>query len=80
MLYIHVTVYLDCSEFIVIASEGTFAIGCSRGSLRSGCMFMTDGYFQGRQSDLKFVAALRVLFPCLLDPLRGFVRVRYCKL
>lgn len=26
----HVTVFLDC-EFIVIASEGTFAIGCSRG-------------------------------------------------
>ena len=28
-------------------------------------MFMTDGQFKGRQSDLKFVAASRVVFPYL---------------
>lgn len=61
---IHVTVFLDCSEFIVIVSEGTFTIGCLWGILRSGCMFLTDGCFKGRQSDLKLFAASKLLFSC----------------
>ena len=62
----HVTVFLDYSEFIVIASEETFTIGCLWGIklIRSGCIFMTDGCFKGRQSDLKLFATSRLLFPC----------------